>query len=85
MAAANPAYSRYNPTKSLSENINLPHALLSRFDLLFLIRDTSDPDQDIRMAEHILYVHRLGRQPDLTFEPVDAPLIRYVDIIKRPL
>lgn len=42
LAAANPAYSRYNPYKSPEENINLPAALLSRFDLLWLILDRID-------------------------------------------
>lgn len=39
LAAANPAYGRYNPKRSIEQNIQLPAALLSRFDLLWLIRD----------------------------------------------
>jgi DNA replication licensing factor MCM7 len=76
LAAANPAFGRYNHNKSASENINLPAALLSRFDLLFLITDKSDADADLRLAEHILYVHRNGHQPDVDFEPVEAEVMR---------
>ena len=39
LAAANPAFGRYNNKRSISENVNLPAALLSRFDLLWLIAD----------------------------------------------
>ena len=38
LAAANPAYGRYNPRKTVEQNIDLPAALLSRFDLLWLIQ-----------------------------------------------
>jgi len=40
LAAANPQYGRYNPHKSIQDNINLPAALLSRFDILWLLRVT---------------------------------------------
>merc|ERR1740124_1295299 len=46
LAAANPLYGRYNPYKSPVENIDLPAALLSRFDLLFLLLDTVDNEKD---------------------------------------
>jgi DNA replication licensing factor MCM4 len=39
ISAANPVHSRYNPKKSVIENINLPPALLSRFDLIYLMLD----------------------------------------------
>lgn len=58
LAAANPLYSRYNKRKSLSENINLPNSLLSRFDLMFLILDTPDMDKDMALARHVTFVHQ---------------------------
>lgn len=42
LAAANPAYGKYNPKRSIQDNINLPAALLSRFDLLWLIQVKSN-------------------------------------------
>ena len=48
LAAANPAYGRYNPKKSAEQNIQLPAALLSRFDVLWLIQDKPDRDNDLR-------------------------------------
>ena len=48
LAAANPAFGRYNPKKSVEQNIQLPAALLSRFDLLWLIQDKPDRENDLR-------------------------------------
>jgi DNA replication licensing factor MCM7 len=51
-------YSRYNRRKSLSENINLPNSLLSRFDLLFLVLDIADVERDMALARHVTLVHQ---------------------------
>ena len=58
LAAANPLYGRYNRRKSLSENVNLPNSLLSRFDLMFLILDIADVDKDMALARHVTFVHQ---------------------------
>ncbi|EJK53570.1 hypothetical protein THAOC_26967 [Thalassiosira oceanica] len=58
LAAANPLYGRYNRRKSLSENVNLPNSLLSRFDLMFLILDVANCDKDIALARHVTFVHQ---------------------------
>ena len=50
LAAANPAYGRYNPKKTVEQNIQLPAALLSRFDLLWLIQDRPDRENDLRYS-----------------------------------
>jgi len=57
LAAANPVFGRYNPYKSPVENIDLPPALLSRFDLLFLLLDTVDSEKDKNLALHVCKVH----------------------------
>jgi DNA replicative helicase MCM subunit Mcm2 (Cdc46/Mcm family) len=64
LAAANPHYGRYNVKKTISENINLPVALLSRFDLLFLLRDVANPDLDLQLAIHVCSVHQFLKIPD---------------------
>lgn len=75
LAAANPLYGRYNPKLSPVENINLPAALLSRFDLVFLLLDTPDRSNDERLARHVAYVHMHGTSPHLDFEPVPPAVI----------
>lgn len=57
LAAANPAWGRYDMRRSPSENIAMPAALLSRFDLLWLILDRADEETDTALAQHILHVH----------------------------
>merc|ERR1719162_422237 len=76
LAAANPAYSRYNPSKTPEENINLPAALLSRFDLLWLILDKATHEHDRRLAEHVTYVHRFSSHPELEFEALEPHFMR---------
>lgn len=77
LAAANPLYGRYNPKISPVENINLPAALLSRFDVLFLILDTPSRDDDERLAQHVTYVHMHNEAPELDFEAVEPTLMRH--------
>ncbi|GAO13958.1 hypothetical protein UVI_02035120 [Ustilaginoidea virens] len=65
LAAANPVYGRYNPRISPVENINLPAALLSRFDVLFLLLDTPSREADEQLAKHVAFVHMNNRHPDI--------------------
>jgi DNA replication licensing factor MCM7 len=64
LAAANPLYGRYNPRISPVENINLPAALLSRFDVMFLMLDTPSRDSDEELANHVTYVHMHNKHPE---------------------
>uniref|UniRef100_A0A8C9G200 DNA helicase n=1 Tax=Pavo cristatus TaxID=9049 RepID=A0A8C9G200_PAVCR len=48
LAAANPAYGRYDARRSLEHNLRLPAALLSRFDLLWVLPDRPDREHDLR-------------------------------------
>merc|ERR1719486_415319 len=84
LAAANPAYGRYNFNKSVEANVQLPAALLSRFDLLWLIADKSDREQDLRLAKHITYVHQHNTNPPQEYSPIDMKLMRrYVALCQK--
>ncbi|EDR14562.1 DNA replication licensing factor MCM7 [Laccaria bicolor S238N-H82] len=83
LAAANPLYGRYNPKVSPVENINLPAALLSRFDLLFLILDKPSRDDDERLAQHVTYVHMHNRHPALDNDVVDPNVMRHYIALAR--
>jgi replicative DNA helicase Mcm len=82
LAAANPALGRYDPYRNISDNINLPVTLLSRFDLLFIMKDVPEADSDSRMSDHILTLHRLKTTPE---EPPLLPemLRKYIAYAKR--
>lgn len=84
LAAANPAWGRYDLRRTPAENINLPPALLSRFDLLWLILDRADMDNDLEMARHIVYVHQNRESPALGFTPLEPSVLRaYVSAARR--
>src|SRR5438132_13959193 len=60
LAAANPKFGRFDEHKYISEQIDLPPALLSRFDIIFSMIDRPQADRDRELAEHILKGHRVG-------------------------
>jgi replicative DNA helicase Mcm len=54
LAAANPKLGRFDPLKSIHDQIDIPETLLSRFDLKFALMDIPNIEIDTKMAEHIL-------------------------------
>ena len=58
LSAANPMYGKYDPYKNITENVNLPVPLLTRFDLIFIVRDVPEKDKDNLIASHILEIHK---------------------------
>ncbi len=81
LAAANPALGRYEPHRSVGENISLPVTILSRFDLIFVLRDEPNKEADSKMSEHILEIHRKGLNP--VESPISLELLRkYISYAK---
>ncbi|KAH7513013.1 hypothetical protein FEM48_Zijuj12G0151300 [Ziziphus jujuba var. spinosa] len=57
LAAANPVGGHYNRAKTVNENLKISAALLSRFDLVFILLDKPDELLDKRVSEHIMSLH----------------------------
>ena len=60
LAAANPKLGRFDEFIPIHEQINMPPALLSRFDLIFSILDKPNRKIDTELATHILRTHKAG-------------------------
>lgn len=61
LGAANPKYGRFQEHQYIAEQINMPPALLSRFDLIFAMTDKPSADRDASITQHILKSHRRGQ------------------------
>jgi replicative DNA helicase Mcm len=81
LAAANPSLGRYEPHRTVAENISLPVTILSRFDIIFVLRDVPNKDSDSKMSAHILEIHRKGQSPVEPPIPVDL-LRKYITYAK---
>ncbi|KAK8940615.1 hypothetical protein KSP39_PZI010553 [Platanthera zijinensis] len=57
LAAANPVGGHYNRAKTVNENLKMSAALLSRFDLVFILLDKPDEVLDKRVSDHIMALH----------------------------
>ncbi|ERL88768.1 hypothetical protein D910_06150 [Dendroctonus ponderosae] len=64
LAAANPSESQWNKNKTIIENVQLPHTLLSRFDLIFLLLDPQNELFDRRLAKHLVSLYYKTRQEE---------------------
>ena len=57
MVASMQVFGRYDDFKSASENIDLMTTILSRFDLIFLVRDVREEERDRMICQHVMGVH----------------------------
>jgi len=60
LAAGNPKYGRFEPSQSIVDQIDLPPALINRFDLIFIQRDLPNLEQDDKIATHVLNMHQMN-------------------------
>ena len=81
LAAANPKFGRFDPYVPIAEQIDMPPTLISRFDLIFPIRDVPDRSRDEKLAEHILSSFR--KPEDLVPEIAPDLMRKYISYAKK--
>ncbi|KAL3934173.1 MAG: hypothetical protein SGBAC_010048 [Bacillariaceae sp.] len=72
IAAANPKHGSYNMSKTVAENLNMARPILSRFDLVFILRDRADKEQDRLVSTNIMNLYR-NRSADTAMPVPNAP------------
>ena len=68
LAAANPKYSRFDPYEGLASQIAMPPTLLSRFDLIYVIKDEPEPERDRAIFRHIVGSKSQSQEPEISPE-----------------
>jgi replicative DNA helicase Mcm len=83
LAAANPKLGRFDPYQSIAAQINLPPALINRFDLIFPIKDIPDVEIDTKIANHVLEMH--SNKGNIEPE-IDIKLMKkYISYVKKKI
>jgi replicative DNA helicase Mcm len=81
LSAANPKGGRFDRQRQISEQIDLPPVILSRFDLIFVMRDEPSAERDRTIAHHMLELHR---EPNRVIKPpLDVNTLRKLIIYAR--
>jgi replicative DNA helicase Mcm len=86
LAAANPKGGRFTDDRDIIEQIDLPPTLMSRFDLIFPLRDRPNPERDMEIAKHVILAHKT---PDAFKPAIDINLLRkyiaYAKKVSKPI
>ena len=82
LAAANPKFGNYDDNLTLMDNINIPSPLLSRFDLIWLIKDKVNVTEDMQKANHILDGFD-NTDIDKTCRFSSRELTAYINLVKK--
>lgn len=94
LASANPKFGRFDMNIYPSEQFDIPPTLISRFDLIFPIKDVLDEEQDKNIAKHILIQHEAAgakiaeivEYEQVEPPPIEADLLRkYIAFARREI
>lgn len=85
LAAANPIFGRYDDFKSPGENIDFQTTILSRFDMIFIVRDEHERGRDERIAKHVMGIHMggAGAEDQVEAEISVEKMKRYISYCKQ--
>lgn len=84
LAAANPIFGRYDDLKSPGENIDFQTTILSRFDMIFIVKDDHNESRDRLIAQHVMNIHTGNSAENEELEgeiPIDT-MKRYIQYAK---
>ncbi len=81
LAAANPKLGRFDPYIAIADQIDMPPTLISRFDLIFPIRDIPNKEKDEKLADHIL--SSFSKPEELVPEIAPEIMRKYIAYAKR--
>ncbi|EWC47375.1 DNA replication licensing factor mcm5 [Drechslerella stenobrocha 248] len=73
LAAANPIFGRYDDMKSPGDNIDFQTTILSRFDMIFIVKDEHNQERDRTIARHVIGIH-MNREQDDTSVAAEIPI-----------
>jgi replicative DNA helicase Mcm len=80
LAAGNPKMGRFDPFTPIPQQIDISPALLSRFDVIFVLRDIPNKNQDEAIASHVLQEH----QQEVIRDVIEPNLLRkYIAYAQR--
>ncbi|XP_043475404.1 DNA replication licensing factor Mcm5 [Leptopilina heterotoma] len=71
LAAANSVFGRWDDIRG-EENIDFMPTILSRFDMIFIVKDEHEPQRDIQIAKHVMEIHANAGQ--ITEDNVEGEL-----------
>jgi DNA replication licensing factor MCM5 len=74
LAAANPRFGSYDDLTSTAEQMDFETTILSRFDMIHLVRDVRDPERDFNLAKHMVMLHKGEAQEEA--EEVPLPILQ---------
>lgn len=84
IAAANPIGGRYDSSHTFSENVNLSEPILSRFDILCVVKDECDPIQDQMLAQFVIKSHQKHHPTNIESEVIPDSQLSQTNVTEIP-